>query len=180
MKRSGYTSMKVSINISAIQLLNKHFVNNLLDIIREMDVNPQQIILELTESIFSSRFETINDILSQLRDNGIQSAIDDFGTGYSSLSRERELVTNYLKIDKSFIDRLLQLKEEETITTDIIAIAHKMGHRAIAEGVEKEEQLYYLKIHGCDMVQGYFISRPLDEDLAISFLETYPKNRNQK
>ena len=180
MKSFGYTSMKVSINISAIQLLNINFTNNLLGIIRKMEVNPQHIILELTESIFSSKFETINDILNQLRNNGIESAIDDFGTGYSSLSRERELVTNYLKIDKLFIDRLLELKEEETITSDIIAIAHKMGHSAVAEGVEKEEQLRYLKIHGCDMVQGYLISKPLHEEEAISFLDTYPQNRNQK
>ncbi len=139
-----------------------------------MKVNPEDIILELTESIFSLRFDVINMILSQLSEKGITCAIDDFGTGYSSLSRERELVITYLKIDKSFIDRLLHLREEEAITSDIIAMAHRMGHSVIAEGVEDEKQLQYLRNHGCDMIQGYLISRPVDEDAAITLLSTYP------
>lgn len=174
LQSAGYTGIKVTINISAIQLLHKDFVENLLEEIEKMKVNPEDIILELTESIFSLRFDVINMILSQLSEKGITCAIDDFGTGYSSLSRERELVITYLKIDKSFIDRLLHLREEEAITSDIIAMAHRMGHSVIAEGVEDEKQLQYLRNHGCDMIQGYLISRPVDEDAAITLLSTYP------
>ncbi|MBI9096508.1 MAG: EAL domain-containing protein [Sphaerochaeta sp.] len=172
---AGYGGVKVSINISAIQLLHKDFVETLLEEVNTMKVNPEDIIIELTESIFSSRFDAINSILSQLKDKGITCAIDDFGTGYSSLSRERDLAITYLKIDKSFIDRLLHLREEETITSNIIAMAHRMGHMVIAEGVEQEKQVHYLRNHGCDMLQGYLISRPVDEDTAITLLTTYAK-----
>jgi len=172
LKSRGHDSVYVSINISAIQLLSKGFVENLLDTITAMKVEPKLIILELTESVFSSKLEQINRILGQLRDHGIMCSIDDFGTGYSSLSRERELNVNCLKIDKSFIDKLMVLRTEETITVDIISMAHKLGHCVVAEGVEYMQQLEYLKTYGCDKVQGYLISRPLDEDKAIELLNT--------
>ena len=101
----------------------------------------------------------------------LASAIDDFGTGYSSLSREGELNVNCLKIDKAFIDKLLFLKNDETITGDIISLAHRLGHCVVAEGVEHEKQMQYLKDHGCDKIQGYLISKPLSEEMAVKFLE---------
>ncbi|KXL51777.1 phytochrome-like protein cph2 [Anaerotignum neopropionicum] len=171
LKSIGYHAINVSINISAIQLLNKGFVEDLMNTITKMKVDPEHIILELTESVFSSKFEEINKILGRLRDYGIRCSIDDFGTGYSSLSRERELNVSCLKIDKSFIDKLLFLSAEETITGDIISLAHKLGHSVVAEGVEHEKQLKYLKAYGCDKIQGYLISKPLSEEMAIKFLE---------
>ncbi len=171
LKCLGYDKINVAINISAIQLLNKGFVEYLTDAITKMKVDPELIILELTESVFSSKFDEINKILGRLSDYGIKCCIDDFGTGYSSLSRERELNVNCLKIDKAFIDKLLFLKNEETITGDIISLAHRLGHCVVAEGVEQEKQLEYLKAHGCDKIQGYLISKPLSEEMAIKFLE---------
>jgi EAL domain-containing protein (putative c-di-GMP-specific phosphodiesterase class I) len=103
----------------------------------------------------------------------MKCSIDDFGTGYSSLSRERELKVSCLKIDKAFIDKLMYLKADEAITGDIISMAHRLGHSVVAEGVEHERQLQYLSAHGCDKIQGYLISRPLDEDKAIEFLEKH-------
>lgn len=97
-------------------------------------------------------------------------AIDDFGTGYSSFARERELNIDCLKIDKCFIDNLLLIREEEAISGDIISMAHKLGHCVIAEGVEQRKQLEYLRKHNCDMVQGYYISEPVDEDAAVEVL----------
>ena len=97
-------------------------------------------------------------------------AIDDFGTGYSSLAREHELNVDCLKIDKYFIDKLMEIDSEKAITADIISIAHKMGHYIIAEGVEHEEQMEYLLKNGCEKIQGYLISRPLYEDEAIGLL----------
>lgn len=171
LKCNGYTKINVSINISAIQILSKGFFENILDTITEINIDPQHIILELTESVFSSNFEEINRILGQLSDFGIKSSIDDFGTGYSSLARERDLNVTCLKIDKSFIDKLTHLKAEETITSDIISMAHKLGHCVVAEGVEDEKQMEYLRNHDCDKIQGYLISRPLDEDAAIRYLK---------
>ncbi|MGI6084138.1 MAG: EAL and GGDEF domain-containing protein, partial [Acetivibrionales bacterium] len=172
LKHIGYDDVSIAINISAIQLLNKDFVENLIDIIKKKNVNPEYINIELTESVFSSRHDEINKILRKLSSYGIKSSIDDFGTGYSSLSRERDLEVDYLKIDKSFIDKLLFLNPEETVTGDIISMAHRMGHQVVAEGVEQEKQMQYLKAHGCDKIQGYLISKPLDEEAAIEFLKT--------
>lgn len=171
LKKNGFGSLNISINVSAIQLLQADFVDNLLKTIHEMQVSPSQIGLELTESIFSSNYEEINSILSRLRDTGIHIAIDDFGTGYSSLARERELNVDCIKIDKHFIDKLLEIQPEKAITGDIISMAHKMGHYVVAEGVEKEMQKQYLLDNGCDKIQGYLIGKPLDEESSIKLLK---------
>ena len=110
-----------------------------------------------------------------MRDLGIRIALDDFGTGYSSLSRERELNIDCIKIDRSFIEKLLELAPKEAITGDIISMAHRMGHLVVAEGVEKEPQLQYLKEHDCDMVQGYLIGKPVDRDTALGLMGIFGK-----
>ena len=138
-----------------------------------MGVPTERIGLELTESIFSSDYEEINSILSRLRETGLHIAIDDFGTGYSSFARERELNIDCLKIDKHFIDKLLEIQPEEAITSDIISMAHKMGHYVVAEGVEYEKQKQYLLANECDKIQGYLIGKPSDEQVAIELLGKY-------
>lgn len=173
LENNGFSNITVSINISAIQLLRNDFSDNLLEMIKRFAINPANIWLELTESIFSSNFDEINKIISRLKNQGMKIAIDDFGTGYSSLAREREINANCLKIDKYFIDKLLIYQPGETITSDIISMGHKLGHRIIAEGVEYASQLEYLIKHGCDMVQGYLISKPLNEEIAIEKLRVY-------
>jgi PAS domain S-box-containing protein len=173
LKLCGYPEVAISINISAIQLMKSGFVQRFCKTIEEMQVNPAYITLEITESMFASDYQEINNILGELKACGIRIAIDDFGTGYSSLARERELNVNSLKIDKYFIDKLLVLEPDKTITGDIISMGHKLGHCVVAEGVEYEKQRQYLKDHGCDKIQGYLISRPLDENAAIELLEKY-------
>ncbi len=179
LRSRGQETLSVAINVSVIQLLSRGFVEQFLGTIAEMQVDPEHIIIELTESAFSSNFAEINRILGQLRDQGIKSCIDDFGTGYSSLSRERELSVNCLKIDKSFIDKVMLIRSEETITSDIISMGHKLGHSVVAEGVEHEEQLAYLRSHGCDKVQGYLISKPLDEQAALEFSDYYNRKHGR-
>ena len=171
LKDNGYVGINVSINISAIQLLRNDFNKDLFDMITEMQINPANIGLEITESMFADNYREINRILGELKNSGIHIAIDDFGTGYSSLARERELNVNCLKIDKYFIDNLVSLKDKEAITGDIISMAHKLGHYVIAEGVEHEKQREYLKNYGCDKIQGYLISKPIDEEVAIEILK---------
>jgi len=170
LKENGHDTISVSINISAIQLLRNDFVKSIVEMINEMQVNPENIVLEITESTFASDYHEINKTLSELNVFGIEIAIDDFGTGYSSLARERELNVNCLKIDKYFIDKLLLLKDEEAITGDIISMAHKLGHYVVAEGVEHERQKQYLLNCGCEKIQGYLVSKPLDEEAAIELL----------
>lgn len=173
LKDNGFGGVLVSINVSAIQLLRSDFSENLFKMIDRTQVNPENIGLEITESVFASNYEEINRIIGGLKDSGIQIAIDDFGTGYSSLARERELNVNCLKIDKSFIDKLMCLDAKNTITSDIISMAHKLGHCVIAEGVEHEKQRQYLHSWGCDRIQGYLIGKPLDEEAAIEFLKIH-------
>lgn len=171
MNDHGYNSLNISINISVIQLLKEGFCEDLLQLIEKMDVNPEYICLEITESVIANSFEEINVVLSRLKNLGIRIALDDFGTGYSSLARERDLSVDFIKIDKTFINKLLMYKPDEAITGDIISMAHKLGHRVIAEGVEKEKQKDYLINNGCDMIQGFLLSKPLDQDGAINILK---------
>ncbi|MDY0287758.1 MAG: EAL domain-containing protein [Sphaerochaeta sp.] len=176
LREKGYEDIDVSINISAIQLLEKSFAKNLIVMMDAMHIDPAHIELEITESVFASNYQEINEILGELKTSGIKISIDDFGTGYSSLARERELNVDCLKIDRSFIVKLLTLKDEEAITGDVIRMAHRMGHSVIAEGVEEERQLQYLKDHGCDKIQGYLIARPLDSEAAFEMLKNQTKS----
>lgn len=172
LKEHGYDDVGVSINISVLQLLHPDFADKLFELISEMQVNPGNVCIEITESVFASDYESINKHLERLRDAGMHVAIDDFGTGYSSLAREKELKVDFMKIDKYFIDKLMVEDLDESITSDIISISRKLGHCIIAEGVEHEEQLNYLKENNCDRIQGYIISEPLDEEEAIEFLKS--------
>ncbi|HUM56415.1 MAG TPA: EAL domain-containing protein, partial [Bacillota bacterium] len=126
---------------------------------------------------FTSSYIEINKILGEMKKAGIHIYIDDFGTGYSSLARERELNINSLKIDKFFVDDLMVLDPQREIIIDIISMAHKFDHKAIAEGVEHEKQRKNLIKCGCDRIQGFLISKPLDEDDAIKFLRKNTKRK---
>ncbi len=163
----------VSVNVSAIQLLTSDFNKDLFEMISQMQINPKNICIEITESIFTANYNEINNILGEIKEYGISIALDDFGTGYSSLSRERELNISCIKIDKYFIEKLMNLKTNEAITGDIISMAHKLGHYTIAEGVEHEKQLEYLQKQKCDRIQGFLISKPLDEDAAIDIVKNH-------
>ena len=170
LKENGHDNISVSINISMIQLLNAGFAEKFIDSIKERHLDPENIGIELTESVFTVEIEEINTVINSLKAAGIKILIDDFGTGYSSFARGSELNIDSIKIDKCFIDKLLTVKPEEAITGDIISIAHKLGQCVIAEGVEQEKQRCYLRDYDCDRIQGYLISKPLDEEAALAFL----------
>lgn len=174
LRDQGCGHMSVSVNVSAIQLLRHDFIPSLQRMIKAMQIDTRYLVLEITESVFATNYQEINRILGQLQKIGIQVAMDDFGTGYSSLARERELNINCLKIDKFFIDKLMDLTDEQAISGDIISMAHKLGHCVVAEGIEHERQLSYLKRFSCDKIQGYLISRPLDEDAALQIAKQQP------
>ena len=175
LKAQGFGAVSVSINVSVIQLLRPDFIETLAGFIASMEVDPANIGIELTESVFAADYDRINQTIEMLKKEGLSIAIDDFGTGYSSLAREKELNVNCLKIDKYFIDKLLDADPNLAITGDIISMAHKLGHYAVAEGVEHESQMQYLVEHNCDHIQGYLVSRPLDEEAALRFLHEQNK-----
>jgi len=117
-------------------------------------------------------FELINQKLEDVKNMGITVSLDDFGTGFSSFARLRDLNIDIVKIDKQFIDNISVKKESNLISEDIISMVHKVGLEVVAEGVETDIQMQYLKKHDCDIIQGYLVSRPLAEDRAIEFLES--------
>lgn len=174
LERAGYDKIRISVNISGTQLLKQDFTKNLLETIEQMQISPSNVGIEITEETISSDYNKMNHLISELKSHGLSIAIDDFGTGYSSLARVKELKVDCLKIDKYFLDKLTKIPPDNLITGDIISIAHKLGHCAVAEGVEREEQRRYLEQVGCDKIQGCLISCPLDREAAIDFLRHNP------
>lgn len=173
---AGHEELSVSINISAIQLLDFHFTRNFLKTIKDLRVNPNKIWVELTESVFASNYQEINTVLGRLKEYGIRVAIDDFGTGFSSLYRLLALNINSIKIDKAFMDGIELINIDEAITKDIVSLGQKLHYIVVAEGVENAIQKDYLVAYGCNRAQGYYFSRPLEEEAAKAFIE----NCNQK
>lgn len=163
-KRKYNSNIILSLNISAIQYKRNEFTDSLLHIIKKYDINPEEIELEITESVLIDNFREITEKLCILREYGIRISLDDFGTGYSSLSYLKGLPIDTLKIDKSFIDTLTTDENAKIITESIIYMVKKLGFETVAEGVETKEQYEYLKSIDCDCIQGYLLGKPMIAD----------------
>lgn len=161
-QRQGLAPIRVSVNLSVHQLRQGKLVSLVRQVLEETGLAPQYLELELTESQLLDSVEHIIATFQQLRDLGIKLAIDDFGTGYSSLSYLKRIPVDYVKIDQAFIRGLEEGAEDAAITRAIIAMAHGLSLKVVAEGVERQEQLQFLRAEQCDEVQGYLISRPVD------------------
>ncbi len=166
-------SGNISVNISGVQLDNKNFVNSIKYVLKESGLSPLYLDLEVTESVLMNDLKHWSNTLDQIRDIGIDISIDDFGTGYSSLSYLRELPVDELKIDKSFIDDIPDDKDACAIVKSIISLAKTLGYKTVAEGVEKKEQQIYLEENGCDIIQGYYYSKPLSAKEMKDFLSSW-------
>lgn len=166
----SHEDIHVAVNISSLQLFDAGFVERLEELVTGTGVRPQQVVLEITESVFINEYQEVNAIFRRLQDLGFALALDDFGTGYSSFSREQELNVDYIKLDQYFTQRLLSIGEERSVLADLISMVHRSGHTVIAEGVEYESQKEYLRRHDCDMAQGYLFSRPLPEQEALALV----------
>ncbi|MEL0553713.1 MULTISPECIES: bifunctional diguanylate cyclase/phosphodiesterase [Raoultella] len=152
--------MKVSVNVSPIQLINSSLTDVVISVLKRTGLDPHRLDLEITESdIFNENTRSL-EILSQLRELGIQISIDDFGTGYSSLSRLSYFPFDKIKIDRSFVVNIPMQKDDLDIVRLIISMGKSLHMRIVAEGVETEEQLHSLQQLGCDLVQGYLIGKP--------------------
>lgn len=160
-RRKYHYPLIMSINISAIQYKQPDFIEKLLQILEKYDISPYEIELEITESILIDDFTEITERLAVLRDIGIKISLDDFGTGFSSLSYLKGLPIDTLKIDKSFIDTVITDENTRIITESIIYMVKKLGFETIAEGVETEEQFKYLHEISCDIIQGYYLGKPM-------------------
>ncbi len=153
--------MMLSLNISAIQYKRRDFVHTLLSLIEKYDIDPKLIELEITESVLIDDFDSVVDKLHTLKEYGIKISLDDFGTGFSSLSYLKGLPIDTLKIDKTFIDTVIDDTSTRVITESIIAMVKKLGCETVAEGVETPEQLEYLRGVNCDNIQGFLLGRPM-------------------
>lgn len=164
-------NMVLSLNISALQYKRQDFVNNLFDLLEKYQVNPKDIELEITESVLIDDFDQVVEKLHVIKDYGIKISLDDFGTGFSSLSYLKGLPIDTLKIDKSFIDTVIDDESTQVITESIVSMVKKLGYETVAEGVETEEQFEYLKKIECDNIQGFLLGKPMPEEELVSLME---------
>ncbi|MEJ5057233.1 MULTISPECIES: EAL domain-containing protein [unclassified Pseudomonas] len=169
-QRQGLEPIRVSVNLSVHQLRQGKLVSLVRQVLEETGLAPHYLELELTESQLLDSVEHIIATFQQLRDLGVKLAIDDFGTGYSSLSYLKRIPVDYVKIDQAFIRGLGEGSEDAAITRAIIAMAHGLSLKVVAEGVERPEQLEFLKNERCDEVQGYLISRPIEAEGLATLL----------
>ena len=176
-QHEGLADVAIAVNVSVLQLLRGNLPELINSILAETGAPPSRLELELTETMVMSNAAETRSILNQLRELGLSLAIDDFGTGYSSLVYLKQLPIDMLKIDKEFIADLTNDPDDEAITTTIITMAHSLGLTVIAEGVETKEQLDFLREHGCDEIQGYWLSQPLSEPHCRSFITSWHQTR---
>ncbi len=165
--------MPIAVNVSAVQFERSGIANEILAILEQHAVDPLLIEIELTESMIMSDFATAKSRLEQLREAGAQISIDDFGTGYSNLYQLSHLPFNVLKIDKSLVDDIGKNSKSEAIVTAIVQMAHSLGHRVVAEGVETHEQYAFLRKARCDQVQGYLFGRPMPARELIEWVSDH-------
>ncbi|CAH9068257.1 hypothetical protein PSECIP111951_04087 [Pseudoalteromonas holothuriae] len=156
-----YPGHVLSLNISGKDLAKKELLVHLITLVNQLNLNPSQIVIEITESVTIANEIYLKNILDDYRSVGVKLALDDFGTGYSSLAYLSRLGFDELKIDKQFVMDIETSKSNQTITKAMSDLAHSLGLRVVAEGIESEQSYTRLQHYGCDYGQGYFISKPL-------------------
>jgi EAL domain-containing protein (putative c-di-GMP-specific phosphodiesterase class I) len=169
--------MTVAVNLSAVQFRQLHLPELVGRILGDAGVSPSCLELELTESVASDDPVGAIEMMNKLHALGVRMSIDDFGTGYSSLSYLKRFKVYKLKIDQSFVRGITDDPEDQAIVNSIIGLAKSLGLTTIAEGVETEGQMAYLRAHGCDEMQGYWFSRPLPPDQFLGFVSDTPGTR---
>jgi diguanylate cyclase (GGDEF)-like protein len=173
-KFASASSLHVSVNLSSRQIKQFDFVDKLTQILADTGLNGENLRLELTESMLVDRGEMTLELLDRIKKQKVQLSIDDFGTGYSSLSYLHRFPVDTLKIDRSFINLIDDRQNNGEIVKTIVTLAHSLGMKAIAEGVETIAQLNFLTNLGCEAAQGYFFSKPLNLELAESKIVANP------
>ena len=170
-QNQGYEVPRVAINLSAHQFRQKSLLTTITDILSETSVEAHHIGFEITESTLIENILEVAETLRTLSAMGFEISIDDFGTGYSSLSYLKRFHIDNLKIDKSFVQDITTDPDDAAIVKAIIVLAHSLQMQVIAEGVETEEQLAFLKTEGCEQYQGYYFSKPLPAEKLVTMLE---------
>jgi len=171
MKDQGIEDVHISCNVSTRQFQNIHLFSEIESAIRQSGINPNRFAIEITESVMIEYLDVTLDILQKIKQLGVHICMDDFGTGYSSLSYLQSFPIDSLKIDKSFVDAISKEKNNSNLLIDtIIAMGKALNLHVIAEGIEEEYQLEYLRDRGCNYYQGYYYSKPIPEDEFMKLL----------
>lgn len=181
-RKAGLPPFHIAVNMSALQLKNHEIVAQVAGILEETGMEGRYLELELTESMVLDKSEGLIAILREFKQMGITISIDDFGTGHSSLANLQLLPVDKVKIDISFVRNVTRNEHDAAIVTGIIEMAHKLGLKVVAEGVETEQQQAFLMEHHCDILQGYHLSRPVAagefEALLVNLVETTPTRQS--
>lgn len=167
----GKVNISIAVNLSIRQIREKELIPSIIKILDETGIDPHFLELELTESLLMLDMAASVSVLRELKKLGVKIAVDDFGTGYSSLSYLKQFAIDRLKIDQAFIGDVTTDNNDAAIVIAIIAMAHSLGIKVIAEGVETQAQLKFLIDHGCDEIQGYYFSPPVTEEKILPFLQ---------
>jgi diguanylate cyclase (GGDEF)-like protein/PAS domain S-box-containing protein len=171
-RKAGLPAVKISVNLSVRQFREDNLVELIKDILEDTGLESNLLELEITESAIMHDPDAVKDKLHQLKALGVGLAVDDFGTGYSSLAYIKRFPVDSLKIDRSFVQDIIREPGDAAIAQAIISLSHSLGIKVVAEGVETREQLAFLRMRGCDVVQGYYFSRPLAvEDMTRLLVE---------
>jgi diguanylate cyclase (GGDEF)-like protein len=160
----------LSINVSVLQLENYNLLSLLTNLITTHQVNPNNIHLEITETVMSKNLSYLSTVISEIKNTGVRIAIDDFGTGFSSISVLKELSVDYIKIDKSYIDKICDHSKDESIVSAVTKMSHMIGCEVVAEGVESEYQLSLLAKLKVDKYQGFLFSKPIKLAEAVQLI----------
>ncbi|HAI30391.1 MAG TPA: GGDEF domain-containing protein, partial [Thalassospira sp.] len=162
--------MPIAVNLSPRQLIEGHITETISRILAETATPAARIVLEVTETAMMQEIKKAATILDELRHLGLKIAVDDFGTGYSSLAYLKRLPINSIKIDRSFVRDVTIDTDDAAITRTIIAMGHNLGLKVIAEGVETQEQMNFLRECNCDEVQGFLIATPLPPEEIVQYI----------
>ncbi|HLB57668.1 MAG TPA: EAL domain-containing protein, partial [Gammaproteobacteria bacterium] len=171
-----YQPVSVAVNLSPKQFRHQDIAQLVATILSDTGLNSEYLELEITETAIMDNVEKAIQRLNDIKAMGVKISIDDFGTGYTSISYLKQFPVDGLKIDQSFIKGIPENKDDAAITSAVIALAHNLELKVVAEGVETAEQLQYLADHDCDIVQGYYLSRPLPETKMILQLTKIKNN----
>jgi len=172
-RKKGYTELCLSVNLSAKQFQQAALLKTLRDTLQETQLPADCLELEITESHAMGSAQLTVSILQNLKAMGVRLAIDDFGTGYSSLSYLTRFPLNTLKIDRSFVKDLMTDPNDVAIVKAMVGLAHALKLEVVAEGVETQEQLDKLREFGCNRMQGFFFSKPVDAKIFESYLQSH-------
>jgi diguanylate cyclase (GGDEF)-like protein len=163
------SDFEMAVNLSASQFHDKKLVTRIEQIIQTSQIDPSTVNLEITENMAMEESNKAIDIINRIKELGLSLSIDDFGTGYSSYNYLKQYKAKYLKIDKSFVDEIPEDKSSGLILKNIINLGHILNMEVIAEGVETEDQFHFLKSSNCDIIQGYYFSKPLSKEELIRY-----------